>query len=214
MSQQVTHTCPLCQGQGIFFQFHGQRIFYVCETCSGVFLDSNDYLDPEAEKKRYMEHNNDVEDIRYQRFVSPVVQAVLRRFTPEDKGLDYGAGTGPVITKVLTDRNYDIVPYDPFFCNQKSLLNQQYNYIVCCEVIEHFHRPGVEFSKMRSMLSNNGCLYCMTDMLKDQVDLSSWYYVNDPTHVFLYKEETFLWIKEHLGYSHVDFDERLIIMYN
>ena len=37
-------------------------------------LDPLDYLSQEEEKERYKNHNNDVNDPRYQKFVSPIVE--------------------------------------------------------------------------------------------------------------------------------------------
>jgi len=99
-----------------------------------------------------MTHNNDVNDSGYHKFVSPIVNAVLNDFLPEHKGLDFGAGTGPVISKLLTDRNYQIKQYDPYFFNLPELLQKKYDYIVCCEVIEHFYDPDKEFQLLKSLL--------------------------------------------------------------
>lgn len=209
-----TVSCPLCEGAGVFFQKHGDRLFYLCGVCSGIFLDSRYYPDADAEKKRYMEHNNDVEDIRYQEFVSPIVQSVLSDFTPQHQGMDFGAGTGPVISKLLQDKGYDIVQYDPFFYDEPQLLQKKYDYIACCEVIEHFHHPYDEFKRLKQMLERRGRLYCMTEIFHPEMDFHRWYYKTDPTHVFFYQKDTFSWIKKNIRFSDISIDKRLIIMYN
>ena len=73
------------------------------------------YLVSNEEKNRYLKHNNDVDDPRYQEFVRPVIQAVITYIKIHQHGLDYGAGTGPVITKLLREKNYFMTAYDPFF---------------------------------------------------------------------------------------------------
>jgi 2-polyprenyl-3-methyl-5-hydroxy-6-metoxy-1,4-benzoquinol methylase len=45
----------------------------------------------------------------------------------------------------LEDDGYKIKQFDPFFHNDIAVLRRSYDYIVCCEVIEHFHSPSKEF---------------------------------------------------------------------
>ena len=174
-------------------------------------MDENRHPTPENEKLRYEEHNNDTEDKKYRQFVSPITSAIMKNFKPKHKGLDFGAGTAPVITKVLTDHNYPIKPYDPFFYNYPELLNAKYDYIACCEVIEHFNDPYREFGLLKRLLLPNGKLYCMTDLYNESIDFHKWYYKNDQTHVFIYHKKTIQWIKEEFEFSDVTINGRLII---
>lgn len=48
-----------------------------------------------------MEHNNDLDDIRYQKFASPITYAIIDNHSKEELGLDYGCGNDPVISKQL-----------------------------------------------------------------------------------------------------------------
>lgn len=212
----MSKTCPLCKHTASLFCTHEMRDFYQCSQCKGIFLDPTFWLNPEEEEKRYKHHNNDVEDKRYQKFVSPITSAIINDFTVQDKGLDFGAGTGPVISKVLTDQRFSIVQYDPFFHKNTDFLNQLYHYIACCEVMEHFHNPHKEFSLLKRLLLPNGKLYCMTKLyLYDpNVEFANWYYKNDPTHVFLYQEETIQFIAKQFSFSSVDIKGSLIIFSN
>ena len=134
----------------------------------------------------------------------------MRDFEPIHKGLDFGAGTGPVISKILQDNNFEIAQYDPFFHNHPELLKKRYDYIACCEVIEHFYNPRKEFQLLRNLLQPNGKLYCMTDIYDQTIDFEKWYYKNDPTHVFIYHKKTVEWIKDKFGFSDVTINDRLI----
>ncbi len=203
--------CPLCKSDAKFFEKTENRLYYICTCCKGIFMDEKDRVNPEEEKKRYEQHNNDVEDERYQNFVSPITNSVLNDFGVKDKGLDFGAGTGPVISKILEDNGYQIKQYDPYFHNFPNLLKQQYNYIVSCEVIEHFYNPDKEFELLKSLLLSGGKLYCMTDIYNSSIDFKKWYYKEDETHVFIYQAETFEWIKEHYNFSDMHIDNRLIV---
>ncbi len=210
----MKNTCPLCKGiAGIFYEKKNQ-LFYLCVNCKGIFLQKNLLPDRKKEIERYLSHNNDIEDERYQTFVSPIVSSVLRDFTATCKGLDFGAGTGPVITKLLQDNKFQIAQYDPFFHNYPAILAKKYNYIICCEVIEHFHDPKKEFSLLKELLLKNGKIYCMTGIYNKSINFGNWSYKNDITHVFIYQKETFLWIKDKFGFTNVTIDGRLITFYN
>ena len=210
----MSNPCPLCAHQAEIFYHENNRLFYKCMECDGIYLDKKLRPDKETEKARYNTHNNDVHDIGYQRFVSPITSAILNNFTFYDKGLDFGAGTGPVISKILKDNNYCIEQYDPYFHNKPILLTKKYNYIACCEVIEHFYNPKKEFHLLKKMLDSNGKLYCMTDIFDESIDFHQWYYKNDPTHVFIYQLKTFEWIKRKFRFTKVNIQGRLITFSN
>ncbi len=202
--------CPLCNAQTKLFFTSKDREYYECAICFAISLNSANYISSEQEKKRYQEHNNDVNDIRYQDFVKPIINAVKKEFSKTDCGLDFGSGTGPVITKLLKDLNYNITTFDPFFDNNLKVLNTRYNFIACCEVIEHFHHPLKEFRLLKSLLKSGGKLYCMTELYNENINFEKWYYKNDDTHVFFYHPRTFEWIKEELKFSKVSKSGRLI----
>ena len=202
--------CPLCNSNSTIFYKHKNLLYHQCNNCFGIFVDKNLILDKDAEMLRYKEHNNNVEDKRYQEFVSPITSAVLNQFSKTDKGLDFGAGTGPVISKILNDNNFNIVQYDPFFHNFPKLLEKQYNYIVCCEVMEHFNNPKKEFTLLKKLLLPNGKLFCMTDIYNETIDFHNWRYKNDQTHIFIYHKKTIQFIKKQFGFSKVTIDGKLI----
>ncbi|MDX1572708.1 MAG: class I SAM-dependent methyltransferase [Methylophaga sp.] len=165
----------------------------------------------DREKALYLTHNNDVDDPRYQAFVSPVTQAILAEQGPEKSGLDFGAGPGPVISHQLAQLGYQITLYDPFFHNNIKALNETYDFIISCEVIEHFHQPVQEFVRLRGLLKPGGRLYCMTELFSETMDFANWYYKNDPTHVFFYHAACLPLIAERFGFSQFRQDGRLIV---
>lgn len=207
----MTHTteniCPLCQTTGKNFY---QENYFECPTCSAIFKNRHQLPDATSEKQRYEVHNNDVNNLGYQKFASPITQAILTNFTQQHTGLDFGAGTGPVISKILLDKGYNIKQYDPFFHPYPNLLEQSYDYIACCEVIEHFFHPYKEFELLKKLLNPNGKLYCMTHIYDSSIVFDDWYYKNDSTHVFIYQKETIKWIKQRFNFSSVTIEGRLI----
>ncbi len=203
--------CPLCNSISDEFYKNNALVYYQCNNCEGIFIADLDKPNPEEELNHYKTHINDVNDLRYQQFVSPITNSILRDFNELSLGLDFGAGSGPVITKILKDNNYNISAYDPYFCNYPELLNNSYHYIACCEVIEHFYNPKKEFELLASILKPNGKLYCMTDIYNENIDFDKWYYKNDPTHVFIYQKKTFEFITRTYGFSNMIIDKRLVV---
>ena len=206
-----SENCPLCNEHGEIFYLER---FYYCAECSGIFVASGFLPNLAEERKRYEEHINDVTDIRYQNFVSPITNAVKNNFSINSLGLDFGSGTGPVISKVLGDFGYKLNQFDPFFCNDPYALQLKYDYIVCCEVIEHFHSPSKEFELLKRLLKPHGHLYCMTHLYDTKIDFDNWYYKNDNTHVFIYQRETMEKIKERYNFSSLTVKDRLMIFKN
>ena len=206
--------CPLCQSTSKLFCDKPKHLFYKCTNCDGIFRPKDTFLTAEEEKEHYEKHNNDVFDERYQAFVSPIVNAVLHDFSPEAKGLDFGSGTGPVIAKMLTDKGYQVQNYDLFFANEPSLLQGKYDYVSCCEVMEHFHQPYKEFKLLKSLLLSKGKLYCKTEVYTNQKPFENWFYKDDFTHVFIYQLKTLEWIQKNLRFSKVSVYDKLIVFEN
>jgi SAM-dependent methyltransferase len=210
----LVSTCQLCLGSStVFYQFK-DRLYHQCSNCRGIFVDEGLRPDRVTEKLRYEEHNNDVMNEKYQQFVTPITEAIFNNHSKEDKGLDFGAGTGPVISKLLKDSNYCIGQYDPLFHNYPALLNDKYDYIACCEVIEHFHNPKKDFGLLKKLLKKGASLYCMTHLYDESIDFHNWYYKNDPTHVFIYQKPTIHWIQQEFGFLNVTIADRLITFSN
>ena len=202
--------CPLCSGETNLFYSEEKLTYYQCKTCSGIFLKPEHALSREDEKARYDTHNNDVEDPKYQNFVSPITTSVLKHHPNSHVGLDFGCGPGPVITHVLTHHGYHLNLYDPFYHPNENVLNQTYDYIVCCEVMEHFLDPKKEFALLRSLLQSKGSLYCMTWLYDESIDFESWFYRKDPTHVFFYQKETIAFMADSFKFKSFQINNRLI----
>lgn len=204
--------CLLCKSEGEVFYDFMNRKYYRCNNCQGIFVPADLLPDPVFEMERYSAHNNDIEDVRYQNFVSPIVNKVLQDFNPLlHWGLDFGAGPGPVISDMLQKKGFSISAYDPFFHDDKDLLKSQYDFVVCCEVMEHFHNPLKEFKLIKKLLLPKGKLYCMTHLYSPELNFNDWYYKNDPTHVFIYQKETIEFIRNLLGFKSAEISNRLIV---
>lgn len=193
--------CPLCFSKASKFFAVKERSFYQCSQCLGVFVPSVYFLSPQKEKERYQVHENDVNNAGYQNFVKPLVEQIFKNTKPSHKALDYGCGTGPVVAKLLREKDYDIQLYDPYFKSDKGILEKKYDFIFSCEVIEHFYKPQQEFAFLSSLLKPNGKLFCQTFLFSEKIDFENWFYKNDPTHVFFYHEKSFAFICEKFGFK-------------
>jgi SAM-dependent methyltransferase len=202
--------CTLCGAAVEYLTCFRDNKYYRCTNCRSVMMDSAGHLPPEVEKNRYDQHNNDVDDPGYRSFVKPLVEIVLKKYTPEARGLDYGAGPGPVAAVILKEKGFKIDLYDPYYWDNRELLDKKYDYIICCEVIEHFSNPAKEFRLLRSLLLPRGSLVCMTEIYNRDIDFEQWYYKNDPTHVFFYAPRALSWIKKEYGFTELTVEKRLV----
>ena len=206
--------CPLCSTPAQLYHTHTKRDnqhYYCCLDCHSVAMHPNHYLPREDEKARYLTHNNDIYDLRYQKFVRPVIRAVTTYTQTYHHGLDYGAGTGPVITKLLREKGYSMTTYDPIFIPNPKALSTTYDFIVCCEVVEHFHDPQREFERFNQLLNPNGFLVIKTELLTPDIDFPNWYYINDPTHTLFYSPEGIRRILSQYGFQSLDISPRLVM---
>lgn len=209
----MTKTCVICNAEAYFFYQKEASLpmYYKCEHCYCVFEDERYYLSAKAEKERYDAHENDVEDLRYQEFVSPIVKQVKKHFDQQSIGLDFGAGSAPVITKLLEDKGYQLDGYDPYYFPRNDLQENYYDYIVCCETMEHFHFPINEFKWMKKLLKNGGFFFGKTKMIDEQTDFHRFNYKNDQTHVVFYSEKTLQKIKDIIGFKDFYLSDNTII---
>ena len=203
--------CSLCNCTTQEFEIANDREYVQCKGCKAILLSPENYITPQAEKFRYILHNNDVNDPGYIRFVSPVVKQIKSDFSPESKGLDFGCGTGPVITSELNKSGFQVALYDPYFQPNKDVLKNRFDFIICCEVMEHFKHPLQEFKLLRSLLNENGKLYCKTEIWNEAINFQNWQYKNDKTHVFFYNKESLEWIRNNLKFSDLEIADNFIV---
>lgn len=195
--------CRLCESvANKFFTdlVTGSR-FYHCPRCDLRFLDPDQYLSAQDEEKRYKTHNNVVEDEGYQAFTMPMVELIKKQHKVPLQILDFGCGNGPVINHLLTEPDYKIALYDPFFYPDREVLKRSYDFIAMIEVAEHLYNPAVEFKLLCEMLKGGGELGVMTALFDPSIDFATWWYRRDPTHVCFYSEQTVSWICRQFSFT-------------
>jgi|TARA_B110000196_G_C20915353_1_gene552607 2-polyprenyl-3-methyl-5-hydroxy-6-metoxy-1,4-benzoquinol methylase len=189
------------------------KIYWKCNNCLAKFLDKAYQLDPDNEKSRYLQHNNDINDHSYRAFLSKLSEPLKAKLLPGDFGLDFGCGPGPALANMLQLEGYSMEIYDPFFFPDTSILTKEYSFITCTETAEHFFNPYQEFKNLDKILIKGGWLALMTCfMTKDEL-FKDWYYRRDPTHVSFYSEETFSVIASQRNWT-VEIPSKDIVLFN
>lgn len=206
----MKHICPLCSSRADSFFKNEKHHFFLCPVCKGIFREPNQFLIPDEEKQRYLHHRNDMEDSGYYKFVLPIIEEVQLHVSRGGSGLDFGCGHSPVLSNYLEREGYTVAVFDPIFHSDTSVLDESYDFVVCCEVIEHFYRPSEEFQNLFKLLRPQGKLICKTHLYEKGIDFDKWYYKNDPSHVFIYQDETIYWIKNNYLIQDVKIEDRVI----
>ena len=209
--------CPLCgnstAGQIIYAN---EREYHSCQNCGLIYLGRQFLLPPDEEKARYGEHNNDPGDEKYIEHLSALTDELLPflSYLPHGaSGLDFGSGPGPAIDGMMKGHGFSVENYDPFFNNDRSLLQKRYGFITCTETAEHFHDPSLEFDLLHSLLNKGGLLGIMTNFLYDDIDFAQWWYPRDPTHVSFYTPQTMDYISKRFNWE-IKFFRGNVIIYS
>lgn len=187
-----------------------QRAYLHCPNCDLLFLNPVQRLEGGEERSRYQLHQTKSSDEGYQEFVRPLLERLITLKPEGSQGLDFGAGHQPVFSQYLKESGFEVTCYDPFFWPNEEALKTTYDFIVAVEVVEHFFSPRDEFSRLRGLLHQTGCLLINTEVYRHEIDFDKWYYRRDPTHVAFYSKQTFAWIAEHWAFSRLTIQNRVV----
>ena len=189
--------CPLCTCErAVFFSKDRFREYYHCPECDLIFVPSQYHLTPQQEKERYDLHENDPQNLGYRKFLSTLVNPLAEIVPKGSLGLDFGSGPEPVMANMLKDLGYEIVLYDKYYANDSKALDQQYDFITCCETIEHFSNPKKELELMLRILKPGGWLGIKTNLYDSRTQtFDNWHYKRDLTHICFFSECTIKFIK-------------------
>jgi 2-polyprenyl-3-methyl-5-hydroxy-6-metoxy-1,4-benzoquinol methylase len=154
------------------------------------------HIDASAEKAIYDQHQNDLADEGYRRFLSRVLDPVVASVGKGAIGLDFGCGPGPLLAKMLIDAGYRVNLYDLYYHPNNVVLQQRYDFITCTEVIEHIAEPKQVLEQLLSMLKVGGPLVLMTKLVLGQDRFASWHYKNDLTHISYFSRATFEYVAQ------------------
>lgn len=204
--------CPLCiRRELVQFATVHDRIYWRCTHCLLTFMEPSHRLTYEEEFERYKQHNNDSHDPDYRAFLARLTDCMVPHLAPGSRGLDYGSGPGPTTHLILAEQGFHVSNYDPFF-TQDAALFRTYHFITCSETAEHFYNPAYEFARINMLLEPHGVLGVMTNLLYDDIEFESWWYIKDPTHASFYHPKTFEWLAEQYRWR-VEFPRENVVLF-
>ena len=174
------------------------RAMWCCEDCQLIFVDESHISDPQAERARYLTHNNRIDDERYVATFAGVRAAIANYAPTAATVLDYGSGPAPVLVELLRRDGYDAVGYDPFFAPALDTA-RRFDVIACVETAEHFCKPRQEFQQMAGLLRPGGILIVKTQLHGGPQTIKDWWYARDFTHVAFFNKATFAQVATFVG---------------
>ncbi|ANB03036.1 hypothetical protein ECTOBSL9_2587 [Ectothiorhodospira sp. BSL-9] len=193
--------CPLCGKSRPWLYAHvNTSDYFLCSDCRLVWLDPVRWLSVAGEREYYASHRNDPGDAGYRAFLSRLSDALWPRLSAGARGLDYGCGPGPALSRMLEEKGFPTRYYDPVFFPDQAALTQHYDFITCSETAEHFRAPGLEFERLSALLRPGGWLGVMTGFRPADAHFPRWHYRRDPTHICFYSPDTLAWIARRHGW--------------
>lgn len=205
-------TCPLCQNSKNLIPVKGadERAYYQCPHCYLIF--TKQYLTLAEEEARYRTHQNGPQYEGHVKFLNRAITPALSYLNSTQRGLDYGCGPVPTLSVILKEK-YGIAcdDYDPLFYPEPPA--GKYDFIFSTECFEHFFSPAKELWRLCELLIDDGLLIIMTACWDETIDLKTWYYFRDPTHVAFYHQKTFQFIANAFGFDRLSTpDDRVFIL--
>jgi hypothetical protein len=178
-----------------------RRIFFVCEKCGYVQVLGDFLPTASAEHHRYEQHNNSLNDPRYIEHLQLVNHALLPFLIIDKIGLDFGCGPTKAMEYLWEKLGKKVLSYDPYFYPDESLLKSSYGFVICCEVVEHFHHPRKEFDLLNLLLEKDSVLAIQTSFYSESREFEKWNYQRDFTHVGFFSPKSFSWIAERYNWE-------------
>ena len=155
-----------------------------------MFVPEAQWLRVEDERARYAHHDNVPSNEGYLRFLGEVADVVNGLVEPDRRILDFGSGEQAVLSGLLQARGLQCTAYDPLYGQGNGALDDRYDVIVLCEVIEHLRQLRTELVRLAGRLRPGGRLVVRTQCYPSLAELSSWWYARDPTHINFFAEPT------------------------
>ena len=212
---KLTSTCRLCRQQAHDFMVVDGKAYLACDHCGLRMMHHDNLPSSFDEKAHYDQHDNRVDDIGYQQFLSRLADPLMAILPPSSSLLDFGSGPGSkqgsetgsvpssergsALAEMMRNAGHQVALYDPFYAPHPSVLSAEYDAVMATEVVEHFHHPHDGFKQMLASVRAGGWLAIMTNLQDDDAAFANWYYRRDPTHVAFYREETLAFIGQEFG---------------
>ena len=193
--------CTLCRSPATPFCNVAGREYFRCRDCQLTFEHPDKLPSPDEEKGQYDLHENRPDDPGYRKFLGQLSDPLVAKLKDGASGLDFGCGPGPALAIMLREQGFDCATYDPLYAPDRAVLERQYDFVTCTEVIEHLHHPAREWAWFAEHVKPGGWLGIMTRWLTDDAAFARWHYRRDPTHVCFWQPDTFQWLARQQGWD-------------
>ena len=185
---------------------------FKCPHCHLIFKDPSLHISHDEDFVRYSSHQNN-NDQGYIDFLNRLLIPLNDFLPPKFSAIDFGCGPGPTLSKLLQGQGGEMTIYDPHFFPDEKVLGHDYDVVTSTEVVEHFKTPKKDWAQLINLAKPNGLIAIMTQFFNDQIDYSSWWYKNDPTHVVFYQQKTFDYLAEKFHLKILYNDNKSVIIF-
>ncbi len=195
--------CKLCSRENPEeWEIRGKEYSF-CPGCGFIQLSEKYFPDKEAEKARYLSHNNTKENKGYRSYLENFLESSFYPFIYKHSVVfDFGSGPQPVLQEILQSRGFSVHYYDPFFAPGRDWKMRKYDVITAVEVFEHLQDPLAEIQTLSSLLNPNGLIIIRTMLHNEEKQFfASWWYREDYTHVSFFSVRTIHAMAEGCGLS-------------
>ncbi|WP_372870567.1 class I SAM-dependent methyltransferase [Shewanella sp.] len=205
--------CPLCLRPDIrLFHQDKKRSFHACGQCCLVFVDGANHLPPQAIRSRYGRGGSLENQRNLPQFVLPLLNELATDQASPLNGLNYGRLLDEQTLKLITAAGHNLSQYDPFVQPNSEALQQQYDFICCYRVFEHFGSPYREWQLFQRLLNEGGYLALSTRLLTEPARFDKWHHKNNLAHVSFPSRETFEYLAANSGFRLIFAENDLILM--
>lgn len=204
--------CPLCYTVSFSPEIEGSkgRWLHFCNNCKLVFEERKNRPEREEETKRYLEHENGIQNEGYVAHLNQVIEPTVKYLYPGWHGLDFGCGPAPTLNKLVEQKGFSCELYDPIF--YPELPQGSFDFVFATECFEHFFSPAHEIKKLLDLLNSGGILAILTQFWQEKSQFKNWWYANDLTHVVFYHEQTFRFIAENYGFNILEIQKGRVVI--
>ncbi|MBR9728617.1 class I SAM-dependent methyltransferase [Shewanella intestini] len=205
--------CPLCTHQANFFIQDKKRAYYLCPHCGLVFAAPNSHVLPNIERQRYARAQEISKQKSLSQFIFPLLEHIAQQQPNQTlSGLNFGRVLDSNSLEQITQAGHILNQYDPFFAANQEVLNQQYDFVCCYRVFEHFRSPQKEWRLLSQLVRPNGWLAISTPLLNNLQQFEKWHYKTNPTHVSFYQQLTFEYMATNASFTLLFASKDFILM--
>ena len=206
-----TTACSLCGEPTAYFWHDSRREYRACPNCGLLQVPATYHLCDADEKAQYDWHENDIGDAGYRRFLSRLLDPLLKQLPAHAEGMDFGCGPGPALAAMLQEHGFATSLYDKFYHTDPAPLRHKHDFITATEVVEHLAQPGRVLDALWEQLRPGGLLGIMTRRFTDPEAFKRWHYKNDPTHICFFQRRTFEYLAQR-WHAQLDFPGQDVVI--